>query len=129
MHYEQNELAAKLADKIGDGIQVVPWRMPHTLARHDREGRIIQKGKPKNNFAHTERILRDIGRKNGPQTQHQEATKYDRRNETLTQTRQGNTERAAREATGYLRGLHGTILGNSIAKSFKDQSKANLLGQ
>jgi hypothetical protein len=58
-----------------------------------------------------------------------EAGEYGRRVETLTGAQQGNYERAEREAAGYLRGLPGTVLGNNIAKSFKDQSKINLIGQ
>ncbi|MDH5298574.1 MAG: hypothetical protein OEV91_06105, partial [Desulfobulbaceae bacterium] len=59
----------------------------------------------------------------------QEVGKYERRVETLTRTQQGNYERAERETSEYLRGLPGTILGNSIAKSFRDQSKVDLIGQ
>lgn len=59
----------------------------------------------------------------------QEVGKYERRSETLTKSQQESHERAEREATGYLRGLPGAVLGNRIAKSFKDQSKVSLLGQ
>ncbi|MFH1020763.1 MAG: hypothetical protein V1782_09195 [Pseudomonadota bacterium] len=59
VHYEQSELATELADKIGDGIQIIPWHMPYSLVRYDRDGRIIKEGRPKSDFELAERIAKD----------------------------------------------------------------------
>lgn len=59
MHYGQSELAAEPADKIGDGIQIVPWHMPYSVVRYDRNGRIVKKGRPKSDFEPARRIAKD----------------------------------------------------------------------
>ena len=57
VHYGQVDLAGEMAERIGGKITIVPWRMPDSLVRHDRKGRVVKKGRSRNDFELIERIV------------------------------------------------------------------------
>lgn len=57
VHYGQVDLAGEMAERIGGEITIVPWRMPDSLVRHDRKGRVVKEGRSRNDFELIERIV------------------------------------------------------------------------
>ncbi|MBU2619147.1 MAG: hypothetical protein KKE83_05620 [Proteobacteria bacterium] len=57
VHYGQVDLAGEMAKGIGGEIPVIPWRMPDSIVRHDRKGRVVKEGRPRSHFEVTERIV------------------------------------------------------------------------
>ena len=56
MHNGQSELAGELENAFGDGTNFIPWRMPDSLVRHDRKGRVVKTGGTKGNIELAEKI-------------------------------------------------------------------------
>jgi len=56
VHYGQADLAGEMAKGIGGERPVIPWRMPDSLVRHDRKGRVVTGGRPKSHFELAERL-------------------------------------------------------------------------
>jgi hypothetical protein len=50
VHYEQADLAGEMAKGLGGERPVIPWRMPDSLVRHDRKGRVVKGRGPKKDF-------------------------------------------------------------------------------
>ena len=61
VHYGQADLAERLGDATG--LPVVPWRMPDTLVRYDRKGRVVKEGRPRSDRELAERVAGIFGKK------------------------------------------------------------------
>jgi len=60
---EQIEIARDLEKVIGDERKVTPWRLPDTLAKKHRSGRVHMGGVPRSDFESAERLAEIFGRK------------------------------------------------------------------
>jgi len=55
-HNGQAELAAELEEKLNGEYQIIPWRMPDSLVRTDKKGRVHMAGVPRSDFELSERL-------------------------------------------------------------------------
>jgi len=56
VHNGQSELSTELENAFGDGTSVIPWRMPDSIVRHDRKGRVVKTGGTKSDIELAEKI-------------------------------------------------------------------------
>lgn len=63
VYHGQKDLAGEMAKRIGGEIPIIPWRMPDSLVRYDRKGRVVTEGGPRSHFELAERIATLFGKK------------------------------------------------------------------